>query len=94
MSLPFPPPFLTTVNKHKIFKCNEENMELYKVNYKQFITELLDLQLFLVAQCIFVISVRYIDRCNSVETEGKRQKIIMQIQDFNVYICVYMCVCI
>lgn len=43
LSLPFPPPFLTSMNKHKIFNCNEENMELYEVNHKQFISRLLDM---------------------------------------------------
>lgn len=51
-------------NIHEIFKCKEKNVEPYKMNHGQVITELVDMQLFLFAKYIFIIYAKQIYRSN------------------------------
>lgn len=42
-------------SRHEIFKCKEKNLERYKMDHSQVITELVDMQLFLVAKRYFCV---------------------------------------
>lgn len=71
--------------RHETFKCNERNLEPCKMNHRKFVTELLDMWLFLVAKYVFIISARHKCRYNSVEREELKFFLI------SVHKCIFIC---